>query len=88
VQRWRSRAERGGLGRRIVDEFGKLPGRTALKISAPAVDHAPAWSVSLNPEQLLFCASAFKAFVLAEYLRQTETGAAPLDERLPVDDSV
>jgi beta-lactamase class A len=77
-----------GLDRRIVQEFSRLPGRTALKISAPAVDHAPAWSVSLDPEQLLFCASAFKGFVLAEYLRQTETGTAPLDERLPVDETV
>jgi beta-lactamase class A len=64
----------GGLEQRILQEFGKLPGRTALVISVPAVDHAPAWSVSLNRDQLLFCASAFKAFVLAEYLRQTETG--------------
>ncbi len=78
----------GGLGRRILQEFEKMPGRTALKIWAPAVDHVRAWSVSLNPEQLLFCASAFKAFVLAEYLRQTETGTAPLTERLAVDESV
>jgi beta-lactamase class A len=78
----------GGLGRRIVREFGKLPGRTALKIWAPAVDREPAWSVSLNPERRLFCASAFKGFVLAEYLRQTEAGTAPLDELLPLDKSV
>ena len=78
----------GWLGRKIVHEFNQLPGRKALKISAPAVDRASAWSVELNPEQLLFCASAFKAFVLAEYLRQVEAGTASLTDPLPVDESV
>ena len=78
----------GGLGQRILQAFEKLPGRTALSIWVPAVDDAGAWSLSLHPDRLFFCASAFKAFVLAEYLRQTDAGTAPLTELLPVDESV
>jgi beta-lactamase class A len=72
----------------IVREFGRLPGRKGFKIWAPGVRGGRAWSVSLNPDQVRFCASSFKVFVLAEFLRQMEAGTVSLAELLPVDDSV
>jgi beta-lactamase class A len=44
--------------------------------------------VERNPDEPLYCASAFKAFVLAEYLRQVEAGTATLSELLPVGESI
>jgi beta-lactamase class A len=79
-QRW--------LGQRIIDQFNRLPGRKALKILVPQAGPAGPWSVELNPEQMLFCASSFKVFVLTEFLRRVEAGTASLTELLPVDESV
>jgi len=79
--RWR-------LARGIVTEFGHLPGRKGLKIFAPPSDRARAFRVVIRPHTALFCASAFKGFVLAEYLRQVEAGEATLDEQLDLDESV
>ena len=79
---------RRGLARRIVAEFSQLPGKKALKILAPGGHRAREFSATLNPQIPLFCASAFKVYVLAEYLRQVEAGEASLDEELDLDDSV
>jgi beta-lactamase class A len=78
----------GKLARRIVAEFRRLPGRKGLKILAPEGDGARAFETAIRPHSALFCASSFKAFVLAEYLRQVESGEATLDEQLDLDESV
>lgn len=81
-------SEQHGLARRIIDEFSQLPGRKALKIWAPGGDGAQEFLATLKPDTALFCASSFKVFVLAEFLRQMEAGQTSLTELLPVDDSV
>jgi beta-lactamase class A len=79
------------LAGEVIAAFEQLPGRKALKFWAPADAGFAEWSATLNPGELLFCASAFKVFVLAEFLRQAEAEldpassvplAAQLDEQL------
>lgn len=65
-----------------------MPGRKALKIWAPGGDGGREFLASINSGTALFCASSFKVFVLAEFLRQMEAGQTSLTELLPVDDSV
>jgi beta-lactamase class A len=84
----RGRGRHWELAQRIVAEFRRLPGRKGLKILAPASDHAREFEVAIRPQTALFCASAFKGFVLAEYLRQVEAGEVRLDEQLDLDESV
>jgi beta-lactamase class A len=84
----RGRARHWELAHRIVAEVRRLPGRKGLKILAPAVDDAREFEVAIGPRNALFVASAFKGFVLAEYLRQVEAGEATLDEQLDLDESV
>lgn len=89
------------LAGEIVELFESLPGRKALKFWSPGEGETGEWSASLNPSEYLFCASAFKAYVLAEFLIQIEAGIEPnsaasisdqlgaaLGELLPLDDSV
>jgi len=78
----------GALRRMVVREFEQLPGRKSLKMVVPRARRLPAWSVERDPNLPLFVASAIKAWVLAEYLRQVEAGTATLEEHLPVDDRV
>jgi beta-lactamase class A len=78
----------GALRRMVIREFEKLPGRKSLKIVVPPVGRLPAWSVERDPDLPLFVASAIKAWVLAEFLRQVEAGTATLEEHLPVDDRI
>ena len=79
----------------------RSPGTKALKFWAPPDAGRPAWSAALDADRELVIASAFKAFVLAEYLRQAEetldpTASAPLavqlgeqmQEELALDESV
>ena len=77
-----------GLARRIVDDFNRLPGQKGLKVWIPGRHRTSELLAVINPDTPLFCASSFKVFVLAEFLRQTEAGQASLDELLPVDESV
>src|ERR687891_27061 len=84
----RGREQHWELAHRIVAEFRRLPGRKGLKILAPAGDDAREFEVAIRPQDALFVASAFKGFVLAEYLRQVEAGEATLDEELDLDESV
>ena len=78
----------GALRRMVVREFEQLPGRKSIKMVVPRAGRLPAWSVERDPNLPLFVASAIKAWVLAEYLRQVEAGTATLEEHLPVDDRV
>ncbi len=80
------------LARRIVDRFRQLPGRQALEIRAPAVPGKPAFSAAYNADEALFCASAFKAFVLAKFLQDIDAEPAALNRELarelPLDERV
>ena len=67
-----------GLAAEIIEAIQPLPGTVALKLWAPPDAGRPAWSVSHNADRLVFIASAFKGFVLAEVLHQAE---ATLDPR-------
>ena len=90
-----------GLSVEILQAFRDVPGTLGLKLSAPENAGRPAWSVEHNPDEKMFIASAFKAFVLAEALRQIEEAvdpssstppaaqiAAGLQQLLPLNDSV
>lgn len=85
------------LAKRIVDAFSQLPGRKALKVYAPGgqlplfsgvAPPCPKLLAELNPDREPFCGSAFKAYVLAEFLRQMESGETQLNDLLPVDSCV
>ena len=77
-----ARSEEGDLTRKVVEEFGRVPGKKALKFWAPATGGAPDWSAEIDPDAALFCGSSFKAFALAEYLRQVGTTESRLKEGL------
>jgi beta-lactamase class A len=90
-----------GLAVDVIELFDALPGTKGLKFWAPPDAGRPEWSATVHADRELVIASAFKAFVLAEYLRQAEdtldpTAAAPLaaqlgeqmQEELPLDESV
>jgi len=84
-----TRAERSAPGRlaeQIIAAFDRLPGKKALQLWAPAVDGVAEWFVALHADAPLFCGSAFKALVLAEFLRQVEAGATSLEEPLALDE--
>jgi beta-lactamase class A len=70
-------SQKADLAGEVLTVFGQLPGRKALKLWAPADAGLPEWSVTLNSDTLLFIASAFKVFVLTEYLRQAEAALDP-----------
>ena len=90
-----------GLAVEVIELLDALPGTKSIKFWAPPDAGRPAWSATLQPDRELVIASAFKAFVLAEYLRQAEEtldamAAAPLavqlgeqlQEELALDESV
>lgn len=66
-----------GLSQAVIEAFKVLPGQQGLKLWAPPDAGRPAWSVTLNPDQQLFIASAFKGFALAECLRMEEEALDP-----------
>jgi len=69
-----------GLAVDVIEFFDALPGTKALKVWAPPDAGRPEWSAVVDADRELVIASAFKAFVLAEYLRQVE---ATLDATAP-----
>ena len=90
-----------GLSAEIIEIFSALPGTNGLRLWAPPDAGRPAWSATLNADRQVFIASAFKTFVLAEYLRQAEETLdstastsitnqlnAQLAEQLTLDESV
>jgi hypothetical protein len=66
-----------GLAVDVIELFDAFPGSKALKIWAPPDAGRPAWSAASDADRQLVIASAFKAFVLAEYLRQAEATLNP-----------
>lgn len=90
-----------GLSVDVIELFDALPGTKGIKFWAPPDAGRPAWSATHHADRELVIASAFKVFVLAEYLRQAEetldpTASAPLEvqlvekmqEQLALDESV
>lgn len=88
------------LNQTIRSSFSALRGEKAFLMRSPAFSASAsgasasgaqttaAWQQGLNPSQPLFCGSSFKVYVLAEFLRQLESGKVSLQEQLPVNDSV
>src|SRR5215210_6553026 len=66
-----------GLAVEVIELFDALPGTKALKVWAPPDAGRPGWSAVVDADRELVIASAFKAFVLAEYLRQAEATLDP-----------
>jgi beta-lactamase class A len=64
---------RSKLAGEVISLFEPLPGIKAVKIWAPAKNRGQEFVASLNPQRRMFCASAFKGFVLCEALRQIDT---------------
>jgi beta-lactamase class A len=57
----------------IVKLFEHLPGDKAFKILAPGTRGRPKFEAQLDPDRMLFVASAIKTFVLCEALRQIDS---------------
>jgi beta-lactamase class A len=75
----------------VVQRFIPLPGEKAVHVFAPAATGKSEFAVQLNSNKTLFVASAFKAFVLGEALRQADSHdvAETLEARtLALDSSV
>ena len=66
-----------GLAVEVIEFFDALPGTKALKVWAPPDAGRPGWSAVVDADRELVIASGFKAFVLAEYLRQAEATLDP-----------
>src|SRR5215212_10113438 len=67
-----------GLAVEVIELFDSLPGTKGLKFWAPPDAGRPEWSATVDADRQLVIASAFKAFVLAEYLRQAEDTLDPM----------
>ena len=66
-----------GLSVQLIEMFDALPGTKALRFWAPPDAGRPAWSATYQADRQMVIASAFKGFVLAEYLRQAEATLDP-----------
>ncbi|MFQ4146899.1 serine hydrolase [Chlorogloeopsis sp. ULAP02] len=75
-----AQAKQNQLAEKIIAAFSQLPGKKGLKFWIPADAGFGEWSAMLNPDTVLFCASAFKGFVLAEFLRFVEETLKPGDK--------
>ncbi|MFC7399268.1 serine hydrolase [Chelatococcus sp. GCM10030263] len=69
-----------------VGRFSSLPGTSSCLVVAghPEVR----WQVGHNPGTRLFIASAFKTFVLAQFLREVEAGRLSEETQEAIDDAV
>jgi beta-lactamase class A len=56
----------------VISLFRSLPGRTAVKIWAPAAGTKPAVEIAFNAGTRMFVGSAIKTFILGESLRQAD----------------
>lgn len=63
---------RAGPRSGILELFDGLPGDLGLKIHVPSKQGCPGFSVQMNPDKVLFAASAIKAFALCQALRKAE----------------
>jgi beta-lactamase class A len=69
-----------------LQRFAALPGtKSYLLHVGPG---GSAGQIAEQPDLFLFTASAYKTFVLGQYLRDVEAGRLSEDEQVPIDDSV
>lgn len=69
-----------------VARFAAIPASASCLVEA---DHPERpWKTSHAPDTLLFVGSAVKTFILAQYLRDVESGRLSEDEQKAVDDAV
>jgi beta-lactamase class A len=76
----------GGDLAAALQSFHALPGTKSYLIRAGqggSLGH-----VAHQPRRFMFTASAYKTFVLGQYLREVEAGLLSEDEQLAIDDSV
>lgn len=78
-------ADAGGLDTALA-RFLDLPGKKSYLLHVGPGGNSGRFSH--RPDLFLFTASAFKTFVLAQYLREVERGRLTEAEEVPVDDSV
>ncbi len=68
-----------------LQRFLALPGTKSYLLSAG--QNGSLGRIAYQPNVVLFIASAFKTFVLGQYLRDVETGRLSEDEQLAIDDN-
>jgi beta-lactamase class A len=81
------RAQEPGSARvqAAIERFATLPAASCLVVA----DHPTRpWRASHQPAARLFVGSAVKTFILAQYLRDVESGRLAEDTQLAIDDSV
>jgi beta-lactamase class A len=82
----RDGGQQGGDLDAALQQFVALPGtKSYLLHVGPG---GSAGQVAEQPDLVLFTASAYKTFVLGQYLREVEAGRLSEDEQAPIDDSV
>lgn len=69
-----------------LGQFLRLPGTTSCLLHAG--QNGSAGRIAHRPDLLQFIASAYKTFILGQYLRDVEAGRLTEDEALPIDDTV
>ena len=69
-----------------VDRFAELNGTSSCLVVAGYPDAT--WQAAYKPDARLFIASAFKTFVLAEFMRQVEAGRLSETTQETIDDTV
>jgi beta-lactamase class A len=87
----RGHRDSSGLATEIPELFAGLPGRKSFKIWVPATESAPEFVVGLHEEERLFSASANKALILCERLRQLDSSSVEkqlMNHKLKLDASV
>ena len=70
----------------VVDRFSSLTGTASCLVVAGYP--APRWQAAYKPDAHLFIASAFKTFVLGQFLREVEAGRLSEDTQETIDDAV
>jgi beta-lactamase class A len=86
-----NQSRRASLAAEIQELFEGLPERKSFKIWVPAAEGAPEFVGGLHEEERLFSASANKAFILCERLRQLDSSTVEkqlMDHKLKLDASV
>jgi beta-lactamase class A len=77
----------GNLNATIADELSRLPSPHGIALSVSNAGRE-LFSLRVRAHNVYLAGSAFKIFVLTEFLRMVERGEASLDEMLPLDESV
>ena len=88
---WSSGKDRSAIAAEIQKAFADLPGRKGVKIWAPRSGKAPEFLTALNAGERLFSASANKAYILCERLRQLDSWGVEeklIDHKINLDQTI